>query len=205
MRLGLQRYVDVMVTVPASGGKPARRIAVEVDGPHHFTAALQPDGPASFGRNNTWPDGPTQLRNWSLRRLGLEVVDIRYYETNWKSARFAAESKYAGNASRPSPAMMQLVARKMREVLGPEFGRQRWGAHQDAGPVPQNWEPRLPAGYAGESVDADLAPEDRISATDASGPLPGRRLAGNGGRNGTVPSTDQPGRENGKRDPWSYD
>jgi len=165
VRLGLQRYVDIMVTVPGAPGKPARRIAVEVDGPHHFTAALQPDGPASFGRNNTWPDGPTQLRNWSLRRLGLEVVDIRYYEASWKNARFAAESKFAGSASRPSPAMMQLVARKMREVLGPDFGRQRWQPLQEESQRPQPWEPRLPAGYSGDSGEAETGPDGRRHPT----------------------------------------
>lgn len=152
-----------------------RRIAVEVDGPHHFTAALQPDGPASFARNNTWPDGPTQLRNWSLQRLGLEVVDIRYYEANWRNARFAAESKYAGTAARPSPAMMQLAARKMREVLGADFGNQRGSRFSDSAPTPQQWTPPLPAGY---TTDPDATGMCEPDCAQVEGPVPahGERL-----------------------------
>eukprot|EP00892_Ulva_mutabilis_P008735 jgi/Ulvmu1/6233/UM028_0091.1 len=187
VKLGLQRYVDILVTVPATAHKPQRRIAVEVDGPHHFTAALQPDGPAAFARNNTWPDGPTQLRNWSLQRLDLEVVDIRYYETSHKSARFAAESKYAGSASRPSPAMMQLVARKMREVLGPDFGTHRGQRALEPAATPPQWSPRLPAGYAASSPLHDAEPSRGGSVPVGGRAVNGKRLAVNGGRGIDVP------------------
>ena len=47
---------------------PQGRLAVEVDGPSHFTTL--PD------TGEAWPTGATQLRDAQLRRWGLDVLSV---------------------------------------------------------------------------------------------------------------------------------
>ena len=65
---------------------PGGRLAVEVDGPHHFTTL--PD------TGEAWPTGATQLRDAELRRWGLDVLSVPVADRSrqhFRSASFQAE------------------------------------------------------------------------------------------------------------------
>ena len=62
------------------------RLAVEVDGPHHFTTL--PD------TGEAWPTGATRLRDAELRRWGLDVLSVPVGDRSpqhFRSAAFQAE------------------------------------------------------------------------------------------------------------------
>ena len=74
------RVVDALLEWP--GG----RLAVEVDGPSHFTTL--PD------TGEAWPTGATRLRDAQLRRWGLDVLSVPVADRSrqhYRSASFQAE------------------------------------------------------------------------------------------------------------------
>ena len=74
------RVVDALLEWP--GG----RLAVEVDGPHHFTTL--PD------TGEAWPTGATRLRDAELRRWGFNVLSVPVGARSllhYRSASFQSE------------------------------------------------------------------------------------------------------------------
>jgi hypothetical protein len=101
------RKVDIVVSTPS------QKIAVEVDGPSHFIATLLPETLADFHRTNCWIDGSTQLRNWLLKKRGMDVVSINFYETAWRRTL-----GYTANSTKvPEKAIMNILSTKLKSVL----------------------------------------------------------------------------------------
>ena len=61
---------------------PQGRLAVEVDGPSHFTTL--PD------TGEAWPTGATRLRDAQLRRWGLDVLSVPVADRSPEHFRWAA-------------------------------------------------------------------------------------------------------------------
>ena len=101
------RVVDALVTVP---GCPP--VAVEVDGVHHCIAYLGPNGPLNFTAANSWPDGATQLRDWTLKRLGYRVANVMFYDVSPKALKQATDQ-----AQQPHNSIVQAVARIVRSEM----------------------------------------------------------------------------------------
>ena len=78
---------SIDIALPASAEDCRPKTAVEVDGPHHFTA--------SGGKT-----GSMQLRDFLLEKRGWRVVSLPYFAINAASSD-AELSKYLKNALRP--------------------------------------------------------------------------------------------------------
>lgn len=84
------RRIDIAILSRPSGARLERRIALEVDGPAHFTV------------NTLQPTGPTLVRNWLLEREGWRVVSLPAHR--WDAA---AAGKDAGEAAAGQRRLLQ--------------------------------------------------------------------------------------------------
>lgn len=99
--------MDALITMP---GCPS--LAVEVDGVHHCIAYLGPNGPLNFGASNSWPDGATQLRDWTLRKMGYRVANVMFHDVSPKALKHPTDQ-----AQQPHNSVVQTVARIVRSGM----------------------------------------------------------------------------------------
>lgn len=101
------RSVDALITIP---GGPS--LVVEVDGAHHCIAYLGPRGPLNFNATNSWTDGSTQLRDWTLKKLGYQVASVMFYDVSPKALKNSADP-----SQQPHSSVVQTVARIVRSGM----------------------------------------------------------------------------------------
>jgi hypothetical protein len=89
------RVCDIVVSTPHC------KVAIEVDGPPHFNAPLSIVDRNEYTHTNTSIDGPTQLRNWTLHKLGYEVVSVPFFVVPWSDGRyhFNVDNELGANSS----------------------------------------------------------------------------------------------------------
>ena len=105
MRSGHQ--VDALLSAPHC------QVAIEADGPTHYNACIHAGPNVQLNAKDCTPNGSTQLRNWTLTKLGLRVVVVPYFDVLWTDGRYA----FDGMEATSNATVMALLNERVGAAL----------------------------------------------------------------------------------------